>query len=94
MIAKITGETYFNEGAEEVLKAVDLLYRARLKAISSLAEFIFAEDVDLTEREISICLDGVNLEYDLCIIHHLGDEINISRSEMSTIKNISNLKLL
>lgn len=91
-IAEVVGPSFFPTPTNDVLEAVDLVYRARQKALATLARQIFMSGVDLGSKDISIVVDGAGIDYELCRIRELGGNVRASRYEMGMIQRISVLK--
>jgi hypothetical protein len=77
LIAKLTGDADLKRRTEEVLTAIDQIYRARSEAAEAIAREIFSGKIDVNAEHLSFELDGVVIHYSLHRVRELAGVMDV-----------------
>ena len=88
IIADIMGDRELKKSMQEVLSAVDLLYRARQKAAAALVTEIFSNTIDLNAAELVFEIGDSRIRYELHRIRSIEGDVEVPHDLIGRIHHI------
>lgn len=86
VIGRLTGDPTLKANEQQVLQAIDLIYRARARAADAIVAELFAGEIDLDATELRFDLNGSVIRYGLHRIQSVDGLCNVPADVIGKVR--------